>query len=66
MHIWDPPRHHLHDGPYSFLAYVQHFNIILAGGASPDLASGMYTLKRATRSDGSRLGDVIPLMHILS
>lgn len=45
-----------------FLAYVQRFHV------SPDTdpASGLHSLKRETRRDGSRIGDVIPLAHIRS
>ncbi|KAA1478105.1 hypothetical protein DENSPDRAFT_921132 [Dentipellis sp. KUC8613] len=31
---------------------------------SPDLNTGMYVVKKATRSDGSRMGDIIPLSQI--
>jgi hypothetical protein len=51
-----------------FLAYVQHFKVVpqtnpMGGGKGmlPEPASGMYLLKRARRSDGSIMGDVIPL-----
>lgn len=69
MRIRESGHPRLTTGPYLFLAYVQRFNIIPAGGTSNsqvDMASGMYTLRRATRSDGSQMGDVIPLMHISS
>ncbi|KAJ7046412.1 hypothetical protein C8F04DRAFT_1206239 [Mycena alexandri] len=51
-----------------FLAYVQAFKVVpqtnpKGGGKGmlPEPASGMYLLKRARRSDGSIMGDVIPL-----
>ncbi|KAJ7017066.1 hypothetical protein C8F04DRAFT_1406293 [Mycena alexandri] len=51
-----------------FLAYVQHFKVVpqtnpMGGGKGmlPEPASGMYLLKRARRSNGSIMGDVIPL-----
>ncbi|KAJ7029583.1 hypothetical protein C8F04DRAFT_1116259 [Mycena alexandri] len=51
-----------------FLAYVQHFKVIpqtnpMGGGKGmlPEPASGMYLRKRARRSDGSIMGDVIPV-----
>lgn len=55
----------------SFVAYVQRFDIIPQQGnirtsTRPDASSGLYTLKRSFRTDGSRLGDVIPLAHIRS
>lgn len=55
-------------GPYLFLAYVQRFDVIPTGTlrSQPDPASGMYALKRSVCSDGSRMGDVIPLMHLRS
>jgi len=59
--------------PDSFLAYVQRFDIIPQPGISargndrtvqPDPSSRMYAFKRSIRSDGNRLGDVIPLTRI--
>lgn len=41
-----------------FLAYVERFDVV---GSGPDLASGMHHLRRAKRSDKTRLGDLIPL-----
>ncbi|KAG9316146.1 hypothetical protein JVU11DRAFT_3829 [Chiua virens] len=40
-----------------FFAYMHRFNV--SSGA--DFASGLHSLKRATRRDGSHLGDMIPL-----
>ena len=58
-----------------FLAYVQWFDIVpqartsssgltTSRGCCPDSASKMYVLKRGHRTDGSWMGDVIPLTHI--
>lgn len=55
-----------------FLAYVQRFDIIpqpSAVGSSlkgqfPEPASSLYLLKRAKRTDGSLIGDIIPLDQI--
>ena len=55
-----------------FLAYVQHFDVIpqpSAVGSSlkgqfPEPASSLYLLKRAKRTDGSLIGDIIPLDQI--
>jgi len=55
------------------LMYAQRFEIIpqLSSSspnsirrAGPDPFSGMYSLRRSTRSDGSRVGDVLPLSRI--
>jgi hypothetical protein len=53
----------------SFLAYVQRFDIVpqinpsflARPGPFPDPVTSMYLLRRSTRADGSRLGDVVPL-----
>ena len=55
-----------------FLAYVQRFDIIpqpnpqrpTQRGSYVEPWTGMYYLKRAQRTDGSFLGDVIALEHI--
>jgi len=55
-----------------FLAYVQRFDIVpqlIPGSSSKkglcvEPSTGMYLLKRARRSDGSILGDIIPLGHV--
>lgn len=51
-----------------FLAYVQRFDIVpqpstasSLRGPHPDIVTGMYVLKRSTRSDGTRMGDCIPV-----
>ena len=57
-------------GVDKFIAYVQRFDIIPQPPSTtvssprqprPDPVTGMYLLKRSTRSDGSRLGDIVPL-----
>ena len=35
-------------------------------GPYPDPVTSMYLLKRATRADGSRMGDIIPLGQLRS
>lgn len=63
--IWD-----LHTTHPLYLAYVQRFDIIpqlhLPRGqrSAPDPIRGMYTLRRAYRSDGFPMGAVIPLYHL--
>ena len=61
--------------PDSFLAYVQRFDIIPQLGVAaqgnsrtirPEPSSRMFALKRSIRSDGNRLGDVIPVTQIRS
>lgn len=55
-----------------FLAYVQRFDVIpqpsavgsLLKGQFPEPASSLYLLKRAKRTDGSLIGDIIPLDQI--
>ena len=51
-----------------FLAYFQHFDVILqpsgSTGQVPDLASGFYALKRAMQAGNLRLGDVVPLTQL--
>jgi hypothetical protein len=57
----------------SFLAYVQRFDFVMPSASStptpqkgprPDHATQMLVLKRSTRADGTRMGDVIPLSHL--
>jgi hypothetical protein len=65
-------RHPIFD---QFLAYVQRFDIVpqaaasaeasqLHRGSYPDPVTKMYVLKRSTRADSSRMGDVIPLTNL--
>ncbi|KAF7975802.1 hypothetical protein HWV62_8483 [Athelia sp. TMB] len=54
-----------------FLAYVQRFDIVpqLSSGhraAQPEPTTKMYVLKRALRTDKTRIGDVIPLSRLRS
>jgi hypothetical protein len=61
-----PPR-----GLESFIAYVQRFDVIShlpiaqasisSRGPRPDPMTGMHALKRSLRSDGTRLGDIVPI-----
>ena len=44
-----------------FLAYVQRFDVI-----QDHAETGMSVLKRATRTNGERLGDVIPVVQLRS
>ena len=53
-----------------FIAYVQRFDIVPQPSSvsvpsprclQPDPISGLYLLKRSIRSDGSRMGDIVPL-----
>ena len=56
------PEKNRHDQLYDhFLAYVQRFDVI-----QDDKETGMPILKRATRANGERLGEVIPLSQIRS
>lgn len=51
------------------LIYAERFEIIpqptsygsVLRGACPDPVTGLYMMKRSSRANGSRLGDVIPL-----
>jgi hypothetical protein len=52
---------HVH-GINTFFAYIQHFNL----ASEMDSTSGLHSLKRATRRDGSHIGDVVPVAHICS
>jgi hypothetical protein len=57
-----------------FLIYVQRFDIIpqlnkaysRTRGSYPESHSSLYLLKRARRSNGTLMGDVIPLVKIRS
>lgn len=60
-----------------FLAYIQRFDIIpqlnplISGsttqrGQYPDPSSGMYVVKKATRSNGTPIGDIVPLNQLQS
>lgn len=47
-----------------FLAYVQRFDVVPQSTGTRDLSTNMHVLKRAIRSGGERLGDVIALTQI--
>src|ERR1700761_1900905 len=50
----------------AYLMYVQRFDTVLPAGSStgPDPTTGLYTLKRACRSDKSRMGGVVEIDYI--
>ena len=61
--------------PYTdfLLAYAQHFDFVpqpapqspmLSNGPHVEPSTGMHLLKQAWQSNGSLLGDVIPLGHV--
>lgn len=58
MRVVPRPGCGAYPGTKGFLVYVHKFNLV---HPSPDPASALYHLKRACRSDGSLLGDVVPL-----
>ncbi|KIJ11760.1 hypothetical protein PAXINDRAFT_15343 [Paxillus involutus ATCC 200175] len=49
-------------------AYVQHFNIVPQHATANNMhpGTGMHLLRRAVRSNGQRVGDVIPITQIRS
>jgi len=54
-----------------YLTYAERFEIIpqptsygsTSRGICPDPITGLYAVKRSTRANGSRLGDIIPLLQ---
>ena len=51
------------------MAYIQPFEFVSSGGArrgQPDPASGMHSLKRSLDADGTRVGYIVPLLHLVS
>lgn len=69
-----PPRNQFFEDD-CFLAYVQRFDIVpqinksVSGSASrrgpyPEPASSLYLLKRAYRTSGSLVGDIVPVRQI--
>jgi hypothetical protein len=54
-----------------YLAYAKRFEIIpqpisygsTSRGIHPDPITGQYIMKRSTRANGSRLGDIVPLLQ---
>jgi len=56
------PKKNCHDQLYDrFLTYVEHFDVI-----QDNVETGMPILRRATRANGERLGDVIPISQLCS
>jgi hypothetical protein len=51
-----------------FAAYVQRFNIVPQHGTTDNIhrGTGMHLLRRAVRSNSSRIGEVIPVTQIRS
>jgi hypothetical protein len=47
-----------------FLAYVYRFDIIPQGGSDREPSTQLHVLKRAKRSNGTRVGDVIPVTQL--
>jgi hypothetical protein len=45
-----------------FLTYAQRFDIV--PHLNPDPSTGMFVLKRSQRSDGTTMGDVVPLRQL--
>ncbi|KAJ7203716.1 hypothetical protein C8J57DRAFT_1259579 [Mycena rebaudengoi] len=50
----------------AYLMYAQRYDIVSQNGTATgcELLTGMYILKQATRSDGSRLGDIVDVKRI--
>lgn len=55
-------------GAHEFLTYVQRFNVTPPPpGHTTDVgAAGLYLLKRAMRTNGGPIGDVLPLSYLRS
>ena len=54
-------------GLNTYAAYVQCFAVVPQSGPNNTCTTtGMHVLKRATRANGERVGEVIPLTHIQS
>ena len=55
----------------TILVYAERFEVIpqptsygsASRGTFPDPVTGLYVMKRSTRANGSRLGDVVPLLQ---
>jgi hypothetical protein len=59
------------DDNFPYLVYGQRFDIVpqLVSATTPpakipDPITGMYVVKRALRTDGSRIGDIFPLSRL--
>lgn len=59
------------DSNFPFLAYCQRFDVIpqstTPGGRrvpAVDPVAGMYVIKRALRTDSSKIGDILPLSRL--
>ena len=48
--------------------YVQRFNVVSQQGSPSNvhLGTGMHLVRRAIKSNGTRIGDVVPVSHIQS
>lgn len=69
--VFQIPEFNFGQSPNQFLTYVHRFDIIPPNSPAPgsnqrDRHSRLYALRRATRSDKSYLGDVIPLNCVRS
>ncbi|KAG0707629.1 hypothetical protein DFH29DRAFT_979895 [Suillus ampliporus] len=47
-----------------FLAYVYRFNIVLQGGSDREPSTQLHVLKRAKHSNGTRVGDIVPVSQL--
>ncbi|KAG1808474.1 hypothetical protein EV424DRAFT_1574242 [Suillus variegatus] len=47
-----------------FLAYVYRFDVIPQGGSDREPSTQLHVLKRARRSNGTRVGDVVPVTQL--
>ena len=55
-----------------YLVYAERFDIVsqsthlgsTTSGKCPDPVTGMYIVKRSSRSTGARIGDIVPLSQI--
>jgi hypothetical protein len=72
MRIVPSNTHALPPALSGFLTYVQRFDIVPGPSSdsrllqAPDPATKMYLLRRATRSDGTRMGDIVSITQIQS
>ncbi|KAG1796046.1 uncharacterized protein HD556DRAFT_1234897, partial [Suillus plorans] len=47
-----------------FLAYVYRFDFVLQGRSDHELSTQLHVLKRATRSNDTWVGDIVPVMQL--